>query len=216
MLQVTAAALRSVIVKVFNVPARLDERPAKRRRVEKWGDAFVNAAYSGHKTSVLRMLVDGVDRGATGSKALTPYLQGETALVAALKGESETRSRSVVQLLLAAGANCEDDSADGHRPLMVAARKGKAACVETLLAVGAKVDVQNEQIPVSRGGGYTALHFAACKHLGVGSDAKRSRIVAALLEAGANKTLVDMCGMTARQLAQEGGHVKVVELLQED
>ena len=119
-----------------------------------------------------------------------------------------------MQLLLAAGANYEMDSADGHRPLMVAARKGNVACVKTLLTVGATVDAQNMHIPVSHGGGYTALHFAACRHWGVGSDAKRSRVVVALLEAGANKTLVDNCGKTALQLAKEGGYDQVAELLQ--
>ena len=214
MLQVTAAALHSVIARAFGVPALSDERPAKRRRCEEWGDALVSAAYLGHETSVLRLLTGGVDKEAIGSEALTEYLQGETPLVAAIKGRSKTRSSLIVQLLLAAGANYEMDSADGHRPLMVAARKGNVACVKTLLTVGATVDAQNMHIPVSHGGGYTALHFAACRHWGVGSDAKRSRVVVALLAAGANKTLVDNCGKTALQLAKEGGYDQVAELLQ--
>ena len=203
--QVTTAALRFVVA---------SERLAKCRRDEEQGDALVSEAWLGHPTHVLRLLTGGVDKEATGSEALTEYLQGETPLVAAIKGRSKTRSCLIVQLLLAAGANYEMDSADGHRPLMVAARKGNVACVKTLLTVGATVDAQNMHIPVSHGGGYTALHFAACRHWGVGSDAKRSRVVVALLEAGANKTLVDKCGKTALQLAKEGGYGQVAELLQ--
>ena len=72
------------------------KRPAKRRRKEERGDTLVSAAWLGNATDVMRLLREGVDMEATGSEALTEYLQGETALVAALKGTSETHSRSVV------------------------------------------------------------------------------------------------------------------------
>ena len=96
--------------------------------------------------------------------------------------------------------------------LMHAARKGHLSCVKALLEGGASVNMQQFE-------GRTALHFAA-----KGTRGRMDRheypdalpVIAMLLEAGADKTIVNSARQMAWQEAVLGGHTQhsqVVELL---
>jgi ankyrin repeat protein len=56
-----------------------------------------------------------------------------------MKGE-----RSVVELLLAAGANVEVRGKDGNRPLHLAALSGRVDIAELLFARSAEIDPHND------------------------------------------------------------------------
>ena len=93
---------------------------------------------------------------------------------------------------------------------MWAATLGCVACVERLLLVGASVNAQNHY-------GNTALqHAAGGLHSSRDTqkrDHRAALIVARLLEAGADKALVDYDGKTARHYAETRRHTRVIALL---
>ena len=123
-----------------------------------------------------------------------------------------------VALLLADGVDPDTTASDalgeegllGCTALMAAAYRSHPACVEALLVGGAAVNTQDED-------NWTALHFAARGDLEVGNPQSRDRraasVVALLLEAGADKTLVGRGGTTALMLAAYCSHLACAKAL---
>jgi ankyrin repeat protein len=91
-----------------------------------------------------------------------------------------------IRLLLAHGADIEDDSADGERPLMGAIRWSKFGPALALAEAGADLDWRDRS-------GMTALHYMLKK----GSE---TRHVAALVALGAGLDIPDAAGRTAREI----------------
>ncbi len=106
------------------------------------------------------------------------------------------------RLLVDAGANIEHRStAEGNTSLMIAADRGDAPRVHTLLGLGANPSF-------ARKDGLTALHMAANK-----GQVDISRW---LLDAGANADAIGgQMGCAPLHLAAAGGHLALVELLLE-
>lgn len=109
----------------------------------------------------------------------------------------------VAEALLEAGA---DPSQPARNPTSTTPLHGAAGCrdaraaaqlVALLLDVGAETDAV-------QAGGFTPLHRAA--------SAGHAEVVKALLDAGADPTLESDLGITARELAEERGHVLVMAL----
>lgn len=107
--------------------------------------------------------------------------QKDDLLTAAKKGDLPTIKR-----LLDAKANIEQSSANGWTPLIFAAKSGKQAAVELLLARGANVNFKNNQ-------NYSALYAAVVGRAG-------KAIVQILLNAKADVQLA-YHGKTAAQHA---------------
>lgn len=83
-------------------------------------------------------------------------------------------------------------------PLLVAARDGDVASLQSLLQHGADVNMQDEE-------GSTALHWAA--------DGNHVAAVRALLEHGADATVTDSQGDTALAVAMLCNHTDAVAAL---
>ena len=163
-------------------------------------DLLVRAAAEGRDAAVERLLAVDVDPDAVGSEALEEHdLYGETALTACVG----VGHMPVVELLLGAGADVNKAGFLGEGPLHIAAGAGQAACVERLLQEGAAVNAQDVN-------GDIALHYAANY---IYED--NENIVKKLLDAGADKTLMDSRGKTALQIAGERGYSRSVALLRE-
>jgi hypothetical protein len=168
--------------------------------------SLVLAAEDGKRMAVSWLLGVGVDPNSVGSEApeggwrLTP-------LVAAIKGGHE----EIFHQLLATGVDHEKE-AMGMRPLMWAAASGRVVCVEKLLLAGASVNAQNHYVN-------TALQHAAWGQHSSQNTQERDRraalIVARLLEAGADKALVDHAGKTACRYAETRRHTRVMALLRD-
>ena len=130
-----------------------------------------------------------------GAKVDAQATSGMDALsLAARNGHTE-----VGRMLLESGADANHRDAEGRTPLMHAAMSGHAAFVRLLLAQGAKVDLRDA-------GGRTALLLAA-------SYGDYPETVAALLEAGAERTVKTSEGATAGQIARYRGFDQAAKTL---
>lgn len=122
--------------------------------------ALGQAARDGDPDNVRLLLSKGVDVDAHDKNGLTPL---QTAISRRPGGDPDWREermkeeRTVVELLLAAGANVEVRGRDGNRPLHSAAIFGRVDMAELLLARGAEIDARNDW-------NWTPLHFAANYH----------------------------------------------------
>lgn len=94
---------------------------------------------------------------------------------------------------------------EGLTPLMLAAQRGQAELVATLLAAGAAVDATDER-------GYTAL-FHACHD--PETDRGHPQVVAQLLAAGADKEARIGFGVRPLMYAAGNGEAAVVQVLLE-
>ena len=105
---------------------------------------------------------------------------------------------SVIERLIALGAEVDAENIGGATPLILAARDGHTAAVAALLAAGGSIDHLTHQR-------MSALaHAAKNGHSDCGL---------ALLDAGASATVVNADHKTVRQLAREGGAVRLLERL---
>ncbi|CAM9249933.1 unnamed protein product [Ectocarpus sp. 4 AP-2014] len=124
------------------------------------------AAFHGHVLCVSELLLGGADKDVVDR-------HGKTALFEAAKNNQ----LEVVHELLAAGANYSLRTNNNRSPLEIAANRGHADVVKALLDKG------SSEVDANNGGGWTALHFAAC---GDGPVRDNGDAVRALLRAGAN------------------------------
>ena len=168
--------------------------------------SLVLAAEDGKRMAVSWLLGVDVDPNSVGSEALGGGLI-LTPLVATIRGGHY----DILDKLLDTGADCEKE-AHGMRPLMWAAAFGRVACVERLLLAGASVNAQDAH-------GNSALQHAAHGQHSSRNTEERDRraalIVAILLEAGAEKALVNHAGKTARRYAEKRRHTRVIVLLRD-
>lgn len=115
-------------------------------------------------------------------------------LSAALNGQA-----NAVRRLLAAGADLNARDGDGDTPLHLAALGGDADTVKILLDAGADVSARDDRVY------WTPLLPAAARgHAGV---------VRQLLDAGADPNAETRDGITALDLAREGGHADIAGIL---
>jgi hypothetical protein len=178
--------------------------------------AFRGAA-SGNQAAVVRMLISaraaGVDAAlisaatkgnvevarillSAGADPKSLDSAGDSALTVAVP----TGNAALIGCLLANGAEANGiTNGNGLTPLGLAARGGQTGIVDVLLQSGADVNAINQ--PCDN----TALMLAACMgHLGV---------VSRLLQAGADGSLRNANRLAAVDLAKEGRHSAIVEML---
>ena len=150
------------------------------------------AACWGHLAAVETLVAAGADLNMRSAPA------GCTPLhYAAVHGYSK-----IVAALLLGGADKNALDACGNTPVLLAAREGHCASVETLVAAGADVDRCTRRAGFF---GWTALHIAAL--IGHG------KIVSALLLNGADKDALNRHGQTPLMTAAGTGHLVVAETL---
>jgi len=155
-------------------------------------------------------------------------LQGETPLHHALI----ERSASMVDYLIAHGADVNQRDRDGWSPLMTAAYYDDAGAVKTLVAHGADANARSAQnlTPLGIAVQY-AKNDAAVALIEAGADPQRAvgeagytplmlaagngaqPVVRALLKKGADVNGRNSGGVTALMIATAGGDVPMVELL---
>ena len=102
---------------------------------------------------------------------------------------SGNQNPAVIEALIAAGANVQEDTNSGDTPLHLAASNNEAAVVEALIAAGANVQEDEDD-------DYTPLHFAARNN-------ENLAVLEVLIAAGANVQEDTNSGHTPLHLAAE-------------
>ncbi|VDM37893.1 unnamed protein product [Toxocara canis] len=119
----------------------------------------------------------------------------DTALTLAASGGHDT----LVELLIARGADIEHHDKKGFTPLILAATGGHANVVELLLNAGANIEAQSERTKD------TALSLAC--------SGGRKEVVDLLIKRGANKEHRNVSDYTPLSLAASGGYVDIIVML---
>ncbi|WP_446215722.1 ankyrin repeat domain-containing protein [Micromonospora sp. IBHARD004] len=127
----------------------------------------------------------------------TPHPGEEAPLITAVM---RPVAPAVLRLLLANGADVNQQRSDGTPAIVIAARRGDHAAVDVLLQAGADVDTRDQQ-------GRTALMHAV--------ERNEQRVIAALLLAGTAIDTVSTDGTTALELARGWQHQNVQFMLGE-
>jgi ankyrin repeat protein len=163
------------------------------RRLKPGADDLILMAARGEEVAVIKLLSDGVPVDATNEV-------NHTALkAAAWNGQFE-----MIRLLIERGANVRHRNAHGFTALHCAVgspacdQQRQARCVQLLLERGAEVDA------IDNSGGTTLMSAAWFGAL---------PSVELLLRAGADATIKDQEGRTARDLAEQRGHVAITSKL---
>jgi ankyrin repeat protein len=147
----------------------------------------------------------GFYRPHGGFPAWTPSGDPQEVLDEALAWAARNDRGDALALLVARGARPDADVYRGTA-LAWAAATGRAGAIRRLVALGADPDRRTTFGGPAHGEGVTALHLAAQNaHI----DA-----IAALLEAGADRTLTDaLYGATPASWAEHGGHAEAAARL---
>jgi ankyrin repeat protein len=146
------------------------------------------AANHSKKDMVDFLIANGADVNAQTESGMTP-------LMLAMNPNSE-HTQAVVTILIEKNANINIQSAGGNTALMEAAHKGMLRQVMTLILSGAELNIQNKF-------GETALMVASMKDGEPG-------VVKALVIAGVDKTLKDVDGKTALDIANTHGQEAII------
>ena len=157
----------------------------KGARVHGWHDSesdpLCKAAFAGHDSCVRTLLA-----------ADSPIITGKEYGNSALSGAAQNGHTEIVKLLLKKGASSNAEcTRNGATALHIAANHGQLACVQTLLAAGAKVDSRDID-------GATALLRAA--------QQGNPKVVATLVRHGAAIDCRDRFGETPLSAACKAGH----------
>ncbi len=118
-------------------------------------NALMAAAYYGHQSVLKVLLAAGADPNLL-SDGYDGLGYGMTALMLASGSFFANNRHLVIQQLIAAGANINQQGAKGKTAIMYAALAGSGyrQCVETLIAAGADLDLRDDR-------GHTALTLLA-------------------------------------------------------
>lgn len=146
-------------------------------------EALLDAAWNGDVEAVASISLH-TPVTITDSKGYTP-----------LHLASERDNLATALLLLDRGASPNARTLTGRTPLHLAARYASASTVELL------VDDGRADINVRTAEGRTPLHYAASS--AVDGDEERREVVRVLRDWGADPTIVDDKGLTARECAQK-------------
>ena len=149
-------------------------------------DALLDAAWDGDLDAAVRALRHASPRVAD-DHGLTP-----------LHLAAERDNLAVAMLLIDRGASVTSRSDGGRTALHLAARSASAPTVEMLLERG-KADPNAETAK-----GRTPLHYAASK--AADGDEERREVLRVLRDFGADPTVKDREGETARDVAQKREH----------
>lgn len=169
-----------------NTAQKRDPSPARDEPEQSPEDALLDAAWDGNLEAAIKALRH-VSPRVCDDHGLTP-----------LHLSAERDKMPVSMLLLDRGASIEARSDGGRMPLHLAARSATAPMVEMLLERG-KADPNAETSK-----GRTALHYAASK--AVDGDEERREVLRVLRDWGADPTIKDGDGETARDVAQKREH----------
>lgn len=151
-------------------------------------NALIESAYEGDLAEVEILVAKGAAVNLQDKKKRTP------TIFAASNGHT-----SVVEFLFGQGANINARDSDGQTALMYAAKRSFNETAAFLLKSGAEVDVKSKKK------GITALILAA----GWGNE----ELVRMLLEHGADPSITDNFGRTAKYYAEKMGGAAVANLL---
>lgn len=110
----------------------------------------------------------------------------------------------VVDLLVRSGANVNEVCDHHMTPIFLAVQKNNTNCTGYLLSKGASINHQNAD-------GLTPLHWAAAVKDPKLEGKVRVQMIEMLLQHGADSSIRDNQGRTARQLAEAAGHDNVLE-----
>jgi ankyrin repeat protein len=155
---------------------------------QKQGAELLEIAEQGDLSALNALLKPATKVDVRDSCDWTPLMK------AALYGHIE-----VVERLLDAGATIDAQDNGGYTAMMLAASNNHAQIVDLLLSRGAMVDHQEQTH------GWTALSWAGGKG--------HTETVEILLRHGADHTLEDFAGHTAKDRARESGQQAVIERL---
>lgn len=147
-------------------------------------------------------------RDACGNNVLWGALMGARRVAAEEDVDAAEDTVGAVRLVLERGARANQRYERGTTPLHLAVTSGVVGAVETVLEFGGRVDARDDD-------GKTPL-MTACGRAETSSSDKTtssSRVVDALLAAGANAELRDATGMTALHSACKFGNCAAVESL---
>ncbi|TVQ92376.1 MAG: hypothetical protein EA400_03955 [Chromatiaceae bacterium] len=150
--------------------------------------ALLEVAGNGDLSALDTLLRRRTDTDVRDSCDWTPLMK------AALNGHTAAAAR-----LLAAGAAVDAEDKGGYTALMLAASNNHAELLDLLLEHGAMIDAKE------RTQGFTALIWAAQRG--------QHDAVASLLRQGADRSLPDHTGQTARDHAEAEGHAAIAALL---
>lgn len=150
--------------------------------------ALIQKSFDGKLADVEILVSKGATVNSQDQKKRTPLI------LAASNGHLE-----IVEFLVSKGAEVNLKDSDSQTPLMYASKRSFNEVATFLLLNGAEVNVQSKKK------GMTALMLAA------GWD--NVELVRMLLEHGADPTLTDIFGKTAKVFAEEMGNTVVVDLL---
>lgn len=156
--------------------------------LSKMDKKLIQSAYDGKLAKVEMLVAKGADVNLQDQKKRTPLI------LAAHNGHT-----SVVEFLVNKGADVNTRDSGGRTALMYAAKRSFNETAAFLLKNGAEVNVQSKKKDI------TALMLAAV------SD--NVELVRMLLEHGADASLTDTFGRSAKLLAQKKGNSAVVDLL---
>ncbi len=151
-------------------------------------DALLEAASRGELQQTRNLLDSGVDPDTTDNCRFTPLMRA-----------AQAGNTPVAELLLASGAQIDLEDKGGYTALMQAAANGHGTLLRRLIEAGAELDHQEQTR------GWSALIWAAS--LG------RSDSVMILLAAGADASIRDHQGRTARDWALLNRHPGTAALL---
>ncbi|KAF5710354.1 ankyrin repeat [Fusarium mundagurra] len=199
----------------IEIVKRLVVLGANRDTLTDFGSSILkNAVSHGHRKVVEYLLSQGVDIDRQD-------IAGRTALHSAAMGGK----RKIVALLIAAGAEKEMPDYSRMTPLHHAAKEGYSAVARALLMAGADKEAVDKRgmTPLQYAAAQTTAHYKGGVRRGKFgvvmektrdiANPGREKVVRLLLRAGVDRKSVNKLGKTARQLAEEAGKQRVVEML---
>lgn len=187
--------------------------------------ALWSAVDAGDVDAVARAIADGADiesRGANDATAVIAATKNDDAEVARvlIDAGADVNAKDGIQdsaflyagaegldeiltMTIEAGADAASINRYGGTALIPASEHGHVSTIRILLAAGVPVDHVNTL-------GWTAMHEAIV--LGDGGP-NQVEAVRLLLDAGADPSITENAGLTARQLAQQQGYDDIVAVI---